>query len=352
MAFSIQGTGYGGRRFSRLLTRYAASNPSECLALAVAYGSVQGVDFIADLASQNDVGKVAWVTDIRDRVTHPEALRRAQSEGWDLRVVNRPQGTFHPKLYVGCDDIDGGQISDVKWVAQSSANLSAGALRRNVEASFFGTGPNYHTQVRTTFQDLWDLGTEIDNAGIDQYEIDFYAKNRKRDPQDQVMLGVADVPGSALQPTRTTTAPANRLAAGSPKGARVAWAGLESFTGEYRLQLEFPRSAGEVLSNLLSGAGNSGRLNMRCSDGISRPMTYRFYPDNSMFRLNIPNDAPNADWARIHRAGIGLVDADVPPGTDPKFEILIPGPALNAVVARSAALGTWGKTPTRLYGWF
>ena len=74
--------------------------------------------------------------------------------------------------------------------------------------------------------------------------------------------------------------------------ATAAWAGVQSFTGEFRFQLEFPRAAGIVISQLLQlNRAQDSKVNVYCpEDGSTRQMQYKFYGDNGMFRLNIPND--------------------------------------------------------------
>ena len=42
------------------------------------------------------------------------------------------------------------------------------------------------------------------------------------------------------------------LKAISEAAASVAWAGLQSFTGEYNLQVEFPKEAGLVLQRIFA----------------------------------------------------------------------------------------------------
>jgi hypothetical protein len=89
-----------------------------------------------------------------------------------------------------------------------------------------------------------------------------------------------------------------------------------------------------------------------CEDGTVREMRYRYYQDNAMFRLNVPNDTPGVAWARENRAGIAMVEA-LPEGDVPlRFRIILPGRQATDIIGRSVALGTWGKTPTRFYGWF
>ena len=70
-----------------------------------------------------------------------------------------------------------------------------------------------------------------------------------------------------------------------------------------------------------------------------------------MFRLNIPNVTPLAKWARKHKEGIALVEYNEADG-GLYFEIHRPGERMEDIVGRSLALGTWGRTPTRLYGWY
>jgi hypothetical protein len=56
------------------------------------------------------------------------------------------------------------------------------------------------------------------------------------------------------------------------------------------------------------------------------------------------------DWARANKAGIAYVEHDDEDALS--FEIVPPGQALIDVMDRSLALGTWGRTSTRLYGWY
>lgn len=71
-----------------------------------------------------------------------------------------------------------------------------------------------------------------------------------------------------------------------------------------------------------------------------------------MFRLNVPNDVPGVQWARDHKDGLAIVERGLPGGAPLRLRLLKPGADLSEVVGRSAALGTWGRTSTRLYGWY
>ena len=81
-------------------------------------------------------------------------------------------------------------------------------------------------------------------------------------------------------------------------------------------------------------------------------MTFAFYAQNDMFRLNIPNDVPGVAHARASRTGLALVEL-AQPGLAPLQLTLSVDPAfIQRVHARSFAMGTWGQTPTRYYGWY
>ena len=74
--------------------------------MAVAYVSVSAFNLAKKMHDDADLGEVRLVTDARDGVTHPKALRGAVASGWNVRIVDSLAGTFHPKLYVGADSFD------------------------------------------------------------------------------------------------------------------------------------------------------------------------------------------------------------------------------------------------------
>jgi hypothetical protein len=136
--------------------------------------------------------------------------------------------------------------------------------------------------------------------------------------------------------------------------AVAAWAGLQSFTGEYRFQVEFPRDAGNVIRQLIRAQVQAdGRIDVYCPDDeTTRLMQYKFYPDNGMFRLNIQNDVPGVAWAREHKDGLAVVEQGLQGGAPLRLRILHPGADAREIIGRSASLGSWARTSTRAYGWF
>ena len=136
--------------------------------------------------------------------------------------------------------------------------------------------------------------------------------------------------------------------------AKAAWAGLESFTGAWTFQVEFPRAAGEVVHRLVGRRkSRDGNVQVYCpNDNKTCRMKFSFYKDNCMFRLNIPNDIEGVDWVRTNKEGIALIEAGPVGGAPLRLSLFRPGVEANEVMARSHALGSWGKTTSRLYGWY
>ena len=84
-----------------------------------------------------------------------------------------------------------------------------------------------------------------------------------------VALGVVDkIPAqSAGLPKKNVVPPKRKHKAISEVAASVAWAGLQSFTGEYRLQVEFPKEAGLVLQRIFLNVANGTDVDILCADG-------------------------------------------------------------------------------------
>ena len=168
-----------------------------------------------------------------------------------------------------------------------------------------------------------------------------------------VALGIADSLPEKTDgtPKKGVTPPKTEHKAISEAAASVAWAGLQSFTGAYTLQVEFPKEAGLVLRRIFGHLSQEETIDILCVDGEIRTFRYRFYEDNGMFRLNIPNVTPLVVWVRENKQGIAYVEYSEEQDVL-YFEILPPGQPMMDIVDRSLALGTWGRTRTRLYGWY
>jgi HKD family nuclease len=354
MSSEILTTGLTGAKFADILCNgFRQTNPA-ALGVAVAYISVSGFDYINGLVKKHKVRQFKLVADTRDAITHPMALANALEGGWDVRTVGDLPGTFHPKLFVGGSRFVGGcAMEDASWVVAGSANLSAAALNRNGECSYVHIGSTLAQSANVAWQECWQAGKKLDGKRLAAYEKFFETRNRHRRPEDLVTLGIADqiISTKNGRPEKGKVPPPRAQRVIPATAATVAWAGLESFTGDYNLQVEFPRDAGAVLSRILGDETNGNSANLLCDDGEERQFIFRYYHHNGMFRLNVPNSTPGATWARAHKQGIAVVEADEE-DDGIRFRIVALKRDMLPIIQRSLALGTWGKTSTRLYGWY
>lgn len=352
MTSAFATSGITGTTYRALFRKQILRARPRVVGMAVAYVSASGLSLVKSILDESDVATVRLVTDTKDGVTHPRALRGALQSGWDVRIVDNLGGTFHPKLYVGADrfDDDAG-VADVSLAIIGSPNISHGGFLRNGECVVWSSTP--HISAARAWLECWNAGVVATETKLRAYERYFSQRNRYRKPSDLIAFGIADNIPEKVDglPKRGVRPPRSEHRALSEVAASVAWAGLQSFTGEYRLQVEFPKEAGEVLRRIFGNLAHDGSVGMLCAEGVTREFRYRYYTANGMFRLNVPNDTPLVSWARAHKRGIAYVEhRGQPEGL--RFAIVQPGRAMDEVVDRSLALGTWGWTPTRPYGWY
>ena len=354
MTSSFAMTGLAGRTYKSLFRKHITKVRPPVFGMAVAYVSASGFNLVKSILDEGGVREVRLVTDTKDGITHPKALEGAMDSGWKVRVVDSLVGTFHPKLYVGAaafDDATG--VSGLSLAIVGSPNLSHGGFLSNGECTFWSKSPHSRDSAARAWLECWSIGTALTKAKLGEYEKYFAARNRNRQPADLVALGIADaIPKTeGGKPKKGVSPPKTEEKAVSESVASVAWAGLQSFTGEYNLQLEFPKEAGLVLRRVFGKLSKDGSVDIVCADHETRKFKYKYYDHNGMFRLNIPNSAPLVNWARANRKGVAYVEHDEKMD-ELYFEIVPPGQPMLEIVDRSLALGTWGRTTTRLYGWY
>lgn len=130
------------------------------------------------------------------------------------------------------------------------------------------------------------------------------------------------------------------------KGRRGGW---RSYI--HALQLGPTAMAGQVLNPIFESlAPHGSAINIDFAGRHACSFTFKYYLDNAMFRLSVPNSASLVDWARENRQGIAYVEFSEAQNSL-YFEILKPGQLMEDILHRSLALGTWGRTSKRLYGW-
>lgn len=346
-------SGIDGGEHGQVLRQFLVRKRPRAVGIAAAFVSVEGVRRLSQILVQSGGPQCRLIAGIDNAITHPEALYKARRLRWQIRLGHASQGIFHPKLVVAGQNFRrNGLLHGPSVVYVGSSNLTIGGFQSNVECGFIAEGEECSASAAKAFRLLWNSSTPATDRRLDRYAGEFSDRARRRKVSELVELGVCESQPvlSNIRELRTRRpAPATVRA----DFARTAWAGLQSFTGEFRFQVEFPKTAGQVIDQMVrSGVGMQEQLTVYCqADGITRQMSYRFYSDNGMFRLNIPNEVPGVSWARTHRDGIAVVEKGSPGGAPLSLQILKPGAEESEILGRSVALGTWGKTPTRVYGW-
>ena len=332
--------------------RIQAAQPT-AVGLVSAFVSYGGVENVNGLIAPIENCNCRLVAGTSHFITHPEALYRAVDLGWEVKLAQSPPAPaiFHPKLIVGGESFsEPNGIDGINLTYIGSANLTVRGFTMNKECGSFSEPPT--ADYGTVFKHYWDEGTLADEAAIENYAAAFADRNRRRKPVDLDELGISDQPNPQA-PANLMDEPAPPQGAIRHPVAAAAWAGLQSFTGDYTFQVEFPQAAGQVLRRMIEPYAHENMVDVYCEhNGQVAPMRYRYYVDNGMFRLNVPNETPGVEWARTNRAGIILIEAGPVGGAPIRLTIYRPGNEVQEVESRSYALGTWGRTPTRLYGWY
>ena len=355
MAQQIILSGVGTMNFQDSIRISLMRAQPRVVGIAAAFVSTEGFRRLAEIMKQCGEPECRLIAGTDNCITHPEALYAARDLGWRVRLGKSTKGIFHPKLIVAGQKFSRkGTINKLSCVYVGSSNLTAGGLSTNVECGLIADAEGCVISASEAFADLWAAAIPAKDADLRHYAASFAERARRRAVTELADLGINDsypVPSepSVLRKLQLPFRPA--LGA---EFAVAAWTGLQSFTGEYTFQIEFPKSAGKVINQLIRGhiQGN-GRIDVYCPDDeTTRLMQYRYYPDNSMFRLNVPNDVPGVAWAREHKDGLAIVEKGPSGGALLRIRLLQPGVDASEIVKRSASLGTWGKTTTRSYGWY
>lgn len=325
------------------------------ICIASAFVSMKGLDEIRSAISGIGIKECRLIAGIDNAVTHPEALYQAKDLGWNLRLGSSSKGIFHPKIIVAGKAVSrAGKVAGISCLYVGSSNLTLGGFKKNIECGLIADAEACPDSASTAFAALWGHSRTASAAELRNYAALFAEASRRRSVTELQALGVSDEVEvtTEVKELRRMRPPEN--ASLRSDFAMAAWAGLQSFTGDYSFQVEFPKAAGQVIANLIRANNRTGsRVDVLCTDDNShREMHYGFYADNSMFRLNIPNDVPGVSWAREHKDGIAFVERGPQGGAPLRLRVLKPGAETNEIIGRSVALGTWGRTPTRTYGWY
>ena len=339
----LSGSTAESRISSRLRDLISRGLP-KAVGMATAFLSIDGARTYDTMLNEGHVDNSRVVVGLSGEITHPRAIEYLVEKDHSVRFGIFPGGIFHPKLLVGGDRfLKSGNLSAATCGYVGSANFTGAGLFRNMEVMLATCDPTLATDVSDAFSTVWTGATPLTESTLREYERAFARAQRRRSVSDLEFLEVVD-------PETTASMPNKRPTLIKPQLCSAVWAGLQSFTGEHTFQVEFPRTAGEALRTLLTTS--SGEVEIECADGESRMMRFRYYSDNGMYRLNVPNSVPLVQWARDNHQGALLVWKDDLSEDTPLNAEIIRGRRLADSVARSRALGSWGQTSTRQHGWY
>ncbi len=348
-------SGIGGQLLKDELHAALCEMKPSIVGVASAFVSSAGIEQLRKILKACGEPQCRLIAGIDKAITHPEALFTARGLGWTTRLGKAAPAVFHPKMLIAGHEVtDDGTIRRLCCVYVGSSNLTSGGLNRNIECGLIAKEAGCPDSAAIAFSRLWNNTIPATDEDLRDYAARFAEAARRRKAAELDDLGINDTETVASSPADLKAlTPPDHPAVGVAF-ATAAWAGCQSFTGEYRFQLEFPRAAGVVVSQLLSlDRSESAEVRVFCpADESTRPMRYKYYQDNGMFRLNIQNDVPGVAWVRKHKGGIALIERGPQGGAPLRLRFVQPGIETDEVIRRSAALGTWGKTPTRVYGWY
>ncbi len=277
------------RRVATRLRHLLSQDQPHAIGMATAFLSDKGADDYRAILSDQHIEDSRVVVGTSGAISSPTAIQSLRDNGHSVKLGRAQTGIFHPKLLVAGDRfLSSGQLASATSGYVGSANFTRGGLRKNLEVVFVTRDEALVTDMSLAFSSLWSEGISVTDTIIHDYEKAFARAQRRRSIPDLRFLEVVDPDLPLHQPNPHTLV--------RPPLCTAVWAGLESYTGEHRFQVEFPRRAGEAMRTLLGT--RSGEVKIECSDGKLRSMKYRYYTDNGMYRLNVPNDMPLVEWAR------------------------------------------------------
>lgn len=336
-------SGIDGAAVLKSLKRLISASQPNALGMATAFLTLDGARTYDALYKRCN-GKVSRViAGLSGAITQPDAIKFLDENGHNVRLGIHNNGIFHPKLLVGGDRfLRSGRFETTNCGYVGSANFTRAGLTKNLELSLVTRDPHLTESLGDAFATIWTVGKKLTTSTFEEYEQVFARSQRNRSIEDLKFL---EVLSSNKSSKSKITAPLIL-----PRNCRFVWVGLQSFTGEHTFQVEFPKKAGEALGTLLGIA--EGPIQIVCSDGETRSMTFKYYLDNGMYRLNVPNEMPLVNWARNEKSGALIVWRDRETDEGPIYAEIVRGRRFQDVLSRSKALGTCGKTNTREYGWY
>jgi hypothetical protein len=234
----VQVSGIPGKTALREISEMIRRTKPTAVGMAFAFVSVKGVESLVKVISEAGDVRCRLVAGIDHAITHPEALELAQKSGWQLRLGASAESIFHPKLLVGGRAFTrNGGVRAACCIYAGSSNLTVAGLEKSVECGMFDGDGACGPSASDAFATIWTNARLATDSALRSYAAVFAETSRRRSAAELRTLGVADgseSPVSARDLKRLK--PPSSATLGS-QFAICAWAGLQSFTGEYQLSV-------------------------------------------------------------------------------------------------------------------
>lgn len=332
--------GLNGKSVESKLRKIAIRNEPKAIGLATAFLSLSGARKFLSLHDRCGAEKSHIIAGSSGAITHPDALELLANRGHVVRLGSHINGIFHPKLLVGGDSfLRSGPLSNTAFCYIGSANFTHAGLTQNIEVAFVTENSKISKQANQSFSEIWNIGIKLTARVLEDYRRLFSEKIKSRSIDDLSLLDIVDLQDSPRSEPII-----------EPRLCNGVFVGLETFTGEHAFQVEFPKKAAEALRTIFET--NAGQLPISCADGEVRHMIFRYYGDNGMYRINVPNSMPLVSWAREQRQGMLLIWQSNESGIKTIHAKIVKGHEQDELIRRASALGTLGRTRTRNFGWF
>lgn len=313
--------------------------------VAVAYATVAGVRDLLATMPNGSPRQSQWLLGLDDHFTQPGAIKLVRGlRNSEVRVVRSPVGSrFHPKVYYFRSSAEPATAIFVV----GSANLTRAALRHNCEAVSILTTDDKarRSSFAKTWTALWDGGEQLTEEIFEEYSNAY----RARRPATRRPIDLPEA--SSQQILERDDAEID------PASAEICWIECGSVTARGR-ELEF-KAEQALYFDLQPGGGRTSNFRFALSDGNETSLNMK-YQENHMWRLQMNNAVPEVRLGlrpSLEGGGQGrseLVAVFHRTATARTFALSflhLESPEFLALRARSAELGTLGRTTTREYGW-
>ena len=327
--------GKSSKSFENILIELIESTKPSMIGIAVAYVSTYGFFKLKSILDEYSIKNVVLLTCTKDYVTEPEALSYALESKWSVRVLNPTEGIFHAKIYIGAQSTNVKSMKELSMLMVGSSNLSKNGMYINTECMYW-TKSKKELQ---TYKEIWlkciKRSTKLTTKELEQYITHYEEHNKDLSGEQKRRLGLQEALDSGENPDL--------------KNAKVSWVGLETITGEYQFQLEFPRESGLALQRLFDKVSKDNVAQIFYEGEGSFEFTLRVYQNNQK-RLGCKPSVPMVEWIRENKRGIMKIEYRASLHRL-YYKVLTDEKEIAHLIKETEQLGNLDHTSTRKCGW-